>query len=156
MHLSQRLASQFTDIITHGDFAIGTSFKAQLCGVSWQKATEKVGNHNTIAALIFHIHYYTAGILKVLQGGMLEIRDKYSFDMPPIQSQQGWEKLLHIFFADATALADAISHISDEKLQAPFADGTYGDYFKNITSMMQHMYYHLGQIVLLKKLLNIS
>jgi len=35
----------------------------------------------SIAALTFHINYYVAGVLNVFQGGKLEIRDKYSFDM---------------------------------------------------------------------------
>ena len=35
-----------------------------------------------------------------------------------------------------------------------FVDQKYGDYQRNIDLMIEHAYYHLGQILILKKLLN--
>ncbi|HBC04915.1 MAG TPA: DUF1572 domain-containing protein, partial [Aequorivita sp.] len=40
----------------------------------------------------------------------------------------------------------------DEKLNEIFADEKYGTYQRNIEGMIEHCYYHLGQISLLKKL----
>ena len=34
-----------------------------------------------------------------------------------------------------------------------FVDEKYGTYLRNIDGMIEHAYYHLGQVVLIKKLL---
>jgi hypothetical protein len=39
------------------------------------------------------------------------------------------------------------------KLNEVFVDEKYGTYQRNIGGMIEHSYYHLGQIVLLKKIL---
>ena len=41
----------------------------------------------------------------------------------------------------------------EKKLWEPFGDGKYGDYFRNIQGVIEHAHYHLGQIVLVKKLI---
>ena len=45
-----------------------------------------------------------------LQGGPLDIRDKYSFDMPPITSAEDWEQLRDAFLGNAeTFIAATVS-----------------------------------------------
>lgn len=151
--LTTQLAQQFREAFLTRDFPVGTSFKLQLEAVNWQQATTKVANFNTIALLVFHIDYYLAGVLKVLKGGPLEIHDTYSFDLPEIRTEADWQQLLSKFWKNAESFADAVAQMPDEQLHLPFIDGKYGNYFKNITSMLEHSYYHLGQIVLIKKLL---
>ena len=149
---SAQLANRFREVILNGRWVANTNFKAQLSGVSWEQATRKVGSLNTIAALTFHIHYYIAGILKVFEGGALDIRDKYSFDMPPIQSQQDWDKLRDSLWRDAERFADLVEQMPEARLQAVFVDEKYGAYQRNIDGMIEHSYYHLGQISLIRKL----
>jgi hypothetical protein len=84
-------ASRLREVFLNGTWISGTNYKDQLTRVDWQLATQRVGSLNTLAALAFHIHYYVGGVLRVLQGGPLDIRDKYSFDMPPVESQADWE-----------------------------------------------------------------
>ena len=91
MTQSAQIAKRFREVILDGDWIAGTNLKAQLTNVTWEQATQKIGSLNSIASLTFHIHYYIAGILTVLEGGLLSISDKYSFDLPPIQSQEDWE-----------------------------------------------------------------
>jgi len=56
-------------------------------------------------------------------------------------------------WADAEKFASLAEKLSDEQLQAGFVDEKYGNYFRNLLGMIEHSYYHLGQIVLLKKLI---
>ena len=42
----------------------------------------------------------------------------------------------------------------EEELSQGFVDEKYGTYSRNIDGMIEHSYYHLGQIVLIKKLIN--
>ncbi|MGJ8593340.1 MAG: hypothetical protein ACSHXF_12375 [Aquaticitalea sp.] len=44
----------------------------------------------------------------------------------------------------------------DSQLNAVFVDAKYGTYLRNIDGMIEHSYYHLGQIVLIKKLLQLE
>lgn len=152
MPLSAQLARHFREVQLNGTW-VATNLKAQLSDVTWQQATTKIGSLNTIAALAFHINYYVAGIAQVLEGGSLDIRDRYSFDMPPIESQEDWENLLSKLWSDAERFAKLVERLSEEKLWSDFADEKYGSYYRNIQAMIEHSYYHLGQIVLLKKLL---
>lgn len=41
----------------------------------------------------------------------------------------------------------------EEKLNEDFVDKKYGTYLRNIDGMIEHSYYHLGQIVWIKKVI---
>lgn len=152
MQTPTQIAHRFREVVLDGDWVAGTNYKTQLSDVTWTQATQKVGDLNTIALLVFHINYYVAGILQVLEGGSLDIRDKYSFDLPPIQSAEEWEQLLDKFWTDAEKFAQRIAQMPQEKLQEVFVDAKYGTYQRNLDAMIEHCYYHLGQLVLIKKM----
>ncbi len=147
------MADQFREVQLSGTWVAATNLKAELSDVTWEQATTKIGSLNTIAALTFHINYYVAGIVQVLEGGSLDIRDRYSFDLPPIESEADWERLRNKTWRDAERFAALVERMPDEKLAEAFAGEKYGNYYRNIHAMIEHSYYHLGQIVLIKKLL---
>lgn len=153
MKSTEAIARRFREVILHGTWIANTNYKHQLAGLRWEIATAPVGALNTIAALAQHIHYYISGILNVFKGGSLDIKDKYSFDFPPLQSQKDWEHFLAKFWMEAEEFAGLVEQIPEEKLEAVFVDEKYGTYGRNIEAMIEHSYYHLGQIVLLKKML---
>lgn len=150
---STQLANRFREVILNGRWVANTNFKDQLNRLSWEMATKKIDSLNTIALLTFHIHYYISGVLKVLEGGTLDIRDKYSFDLKPITSQSEWDKLLNHLWTDAERFAVLIEQMPDSQLSEVFVDKKYGTYLRNIDGMIEHSYYHLGQIVMIKKLI---
>ncbi|HEX7869022.1 MAG TPA: DUF1572 domain-containing protein, partial [Chryseobacterium sp.] len=130
-----------------------TNFKDQLSDITLKQATTKIDSLNTIAMLTFHIDYYIAGLINVFEGGDLEIKDKYSFDLPPIQSQQQWEELLNKLWNDSEKFASLLERMPDSKMNEVFVDEKYDTYLRNIDGMIEHCYYHLGQITLIKKLI---
>lgn len=97
--------------------------------------------------------YYVDAALKVMQGKPLDVHDKYSFDHPPIQSQDDWEKLLEKVWTDAEELAALIEKMPESKLWDDFADAKYGNYYRNLQGIIEHCHYHLGQVVVVKKLI---
>ena len=149
---SAQIASRFREVILDGRWIANTNFKDQISGLDWQQATAKIGDLNTIALLTFHIHYYIAGILNVLRGGSLDIRDKYSFDMPPVASQDDWDHLRSRLWADAEAFAALVEQMPETQLDQTFVDEKYGTWRRNIDAMIEHAYYHLGQVTLLRKM----
>ena len=152
MNLPQQIAKQFRQVHLGGNWT-GVNLKENLLDVDWQQATTKVFSLNTIAALVFHINYYVSAVTEVLQGEPLTAHDKYSFDLPPIQSQEDWEKLLNKTWSDAENFIKLIEQLPESKLGDIFSEEKYGTYYRNIHGIIEHMHYHLGQIVLIKKIL---
>ena len=129
-----------------------SDLKSQLEGITWHEATTKVYGFNTIAILVFHLNYYVDATLKVLQGHPLDANDKYSFDCPPISSKEAWDSLVSKAFTDASTFTSLIEKLPETTLWENLADPKYGDYYRNIQGIIEHNYYHLGQIALIKKI----
>ncbi|MCW3091716.1 MAG: hypothetical protein JWP81_2785 [Ferruginibacter sp.] len=155
MSITEKIAKHFREVHFGGNWT-SVNLKETLTNVDWQQATTKVHSLNTIAALVFHINYYVSVVLKVLKGEPLNGHDKFSFDLPPITSQEDWDKLLNKTWSDAENLADLIQNMPESKLWDQFADEKYGDYYRNLTGLIEHTHYHLGQISLIKKIISQS
>lgn len=151
-----KIAHRFREVILNGTWIANTNFKEQLENSDWELVTSKVDSLNTIAVLAQHIHYYINGIKNVFKGGTLDIRDQYSFDFPPIDTQNKWDDFLMRFWDDAEEFAILIEQMPEEKLNQVFVDEKYGTYQRNIDAMIEHAYYHLGQTVLIKKMITES
>src|SRR5690606_39858421 len=84
--------------------------------ITWEQAIQKNENLNTIALLTIHINYYIKGVLNVFQGGDLEIKDQFSFDMPAIKSDKDWLKLVNELISNAEKLIEHIEIMDDNLL----------------------------------------
>ena len=152
METAKQLANRFREVLLDGRWIANTNLKEVLTDVTWEQANYKIRNLNTIAALTFHVNYYIDGILNVFRGGTLDIRDKFSFDAPEIQSQTDWEGRMNDLWRNAEEFAKHVESMSDEALGSTFIDEKYGTYRRNIEAMIEHSYYHFGQISLIKKM----
>ncbi len=154
MNKTTQLASRFREVMLNGRWVANTNLKEQLSQVSLQQAHVQVGKLNTIAALAFHINYYIEGINTFFEGGKLEIKDKYSFDLPSITSEAMWSAFTEQLCANAETFAAHVEKMPERQLEEVFVDKNYGDYQRNIEGMIEHGYYHLGQITLIRKLIS--
>ncbi len=152
MQVAQQIAKHLREVFS-GDNWTSVNMQETLDGVTWQAATTKFNDFNTIASLVFHINYYVTAALGVLKGAPLTAKDIYSFDHPPISTEEQWQQLLRETRAEAEHLASLIEQLPDAKLAETFAADEYGNFYRNLHGIIEHAYYHLGQIVLLKKLL---
>ena len=153
MENPNQLANRFKEVLLNGKWIANTNYKDQISSVSWEQATKKIGSLNTIAALAYHINYYISGILDVFEGGELVIRDKYSFEMPEIKSKEDWDHLLNEMWTNAEHFANHVENMTEEKLEDFFVKEEYGTYRRSIEGVIEHSYYHLGQISLIKKMI---
>ncbi|MEW7277415.1 DinB family protein [Aquimarina sp. 2201CG1-2-11] len=149
---NKTLANRLREVFLNGKWIANTNYKLQIEDLTWKQSIQQIQDLNTIAVLIYHVNYYLAGILNVFNGGKLEIRDKYSFDLPPITSEADWKNLVAEFLLNSEKFANHIENMEDSQLDAPFVDEKYGTYQKNIEGVIEHSYYHLGQISLIKKM----
>src|SRR6476619_5796800 len=132
MTRNEFIRNRIREVLLDGHWIANTNYKQQLLDINWKQATQKIGTLNTIAALTYHINYYLAGLLKVFQGGPLEIRDKYSFDLPEIKSEKDWEELVSQFLTNSEKFANEVAQIPDGKLDETFVEEKYGTYLRNI------------------------
>jgi len=153
MKKTEQLANRFREVILNGTWIANTNYKYLLENLDWKIAISEFESLNTISIIAQHIHYYVNGSKNVFNGGNLEIRDKYSFDFPIITSKNEWKAFLTKFWKNTESLAELIEQLPDEKLNLSFVDDQYGTYQRNIDGMIEHCYYHLGQIVLIKKII---
>lgn len=149
--LSSEIAQQFKAAHLEGSW-IASNLKSKLEDITLAEAKIKIGPVNTIQALAYHINYYIAGINQVLRGGSLDISDKYSFNIPTMETESDWQAFLRKMFTDAEDFTTLVSQLSDEQLHGPFADPKYGSMYKNIHAMIQHVYYHSGQVEIIKRM----
>jgi len=152
MNTPGQIAKHLREAYIGGNWT-GVNLKEKLDGVTWQQATTKLYNLNTIADLVFHVNYYVSAIIKVLEGGPLDAHDKYSYDYKHITSKEEWQELVNKAFAEAEQLAKLVEQLDESKLSEDFSDKKYGSYYRNLHGVIEHTYYHLGQISLIKKMI---
>lgn len=153
MSRNSALATRVREVFLNGKWIANTNFNEQLANISRDQALQKIGNLNTIALLTFHLNYYLHGLINVFNGGKLEIKDKYSFDLPELKEEKDWDELVHNFLQNAEKFAGYIETMDDNRLDQPFVDEKYGSYLRNIEGVIEHSYYHLGQVSLLRKMI---
>jgi uncharacterized damage-inducible protein DinB len=152
MNLPAHIAKHIRDVYNGGNWTT-SNLKEHLSDVTWQEATTKVYSFNTLATLVYHMGYYVTAVLKVLQGGPLDAKDIYSFDHPPIHSQEDWQQLLDKTWAEGELFASLVEQLPEALLWEDFSDKKYGTYYRNLQGIVEHTHYHLGQVVLIKKIL---
>jgi hypothetical protein len=152
MNPSHQLADHIRQAYFGGNWT-ASCLKKHLDGTMLQEVTDKVDSLNSIAALAYHIDYYLQAIMRVINGKPLDAHDKFSFDHPPFATQADWNDFLRKMWEDAEQFAERISSLSEEQLASTFVENKYGTYFRNIIGFLEHTHYHLGQIVVIKKLI---
>jgi hypothetical protein len=153
MSISQIMAAHLRQVHFGGNWTT-SCLRDQLAGVEWKAAVKGYNGFNSIATLTCHTTYYVDVLLRVLRGGPLDSKDEYSFQLPPINSQHDWERLLDRAWQNAESAAQLVEQLPDAKLTEDFVDVKYGTYYRNIAGTIEHMHYHLGQIALIKKLIS--
>lgn len=153
MKLSKSLALRAQEVLLDGQWIAGTNVHHEIKIINWENADQSLMGLNSIAALTYHLTYYLSGLNVVMQGGELTISDQFSFNFPDINTEQNWFKLIQTFLIEAQLFVNLVEALDDEKLNQPFVDQKYGSWLRNIEGVIEHSYYHLGQMVLINKLI---
>ncbi len=98
MNTPHHLAKHIRDVHFGGNWTC-TNLKDTLSDVTWQQATTKIDNFNSIATLVYHIHYFVLAANTVLTGLPLDSKDELSFNHPPITCESDWNQFLDEVFA---------------------------------------------------------
>jgi uncharacterized damage-inducible protein DinB len=153
MGLSETIVKRLRELFLDGHWITNTNYKEILTDTTKDEAIAKISDLNSLAELTYHVNYYLSGLNNVFNGGALEIRDKYSFDITPIETEEDWQRLVLDLINNAEAFINHVSSMSEENLHGPFIVEKYGSYLRNIEGVIEHAYYHLGQMVIIKKMI---
>ena len=153
MENSKKLSNRFREVMINGKWIANTNYNDQLSTLNFQQATKTIDSLNTIAILTQHVNYYISGLVEVFKGRPLLIRDADSFNFPKIDSEIDWTTCKAELLNNSKEFAKHVETMTDTELDAVFIKEEYGNYHRNIEGVIEHCYYHLGQISLIKKMI---
>lgn len=151
MNLPQQIATHIRDI-HFGNNWTDSDMKMVLSDVTWQEAMDSSLPCNSIALLVFHTNFYLRIVHKRINRDYTKFKHEDSLEMPNIASEADWQALLQQTWDDAEVFATAVEQMPEARLWEEISPSN-GIFYKHLHGVVEHNHYHLGQIVLVKKLL---
>ncbi|NIG55928.1 hypothetical protein [Chitinophaga sp. Cy-1792] len=152
MNLTERLAEHVQGIFSGGNWT-AVSIQQTLSDLSFEEATRQLPQFNSIALLTFHIGYYIKELRMMIDGAPLEAQDKLSWEMQPMHAAWQWDMLRNDTVHQGELLAKYVKEMPETRLWEYLGEKQYGDFYHNIHGIIEHTHYHLGQIVIIKKMI---
>ena len=85
-----------------------------------------------------------------IAGNEVAVDEHNGFDLPHLQTEDTGYSCRLITIFSSHELAVAIVHFDDAKLEEPLVNGGSSAY-KNMQGAVEHVHYHLGQMMIFKK-----
>lgn len=144
-----RILKQFAEL-QHGNHWTDNSFKEVLHGVDAEKAMKTIaGKTNSIWMLVTHVIYWRTSVVNRLTGS--DNPPPFSdFYLPNEANAETWHQALQDFEGAYHLLRNAIHHFNEDNLDKP-SPRKEQTYYELIIGCLQHDAYHLGQMMLIKK-----
>ncbi|MGI4738195.1 MAG: DinB family protein [Janthinobacterium lividum] len=116
-----------------------------------EATTQTAASPNTIAALVRHLAYWNRVMARRAQGQATEIGPDNGFNGPGLAKEVAWQALCTDLLHSGHELAAAVRSFPEARLAEPILP-KYSSAYKNLQGAVEHLHYHLGQIVVLKNL----
>ena len=152
MLLSHKMAEHLWEF-HFGNNWPGPDLRSALDDITWQEATSRIYDLNTIAMLVYHLNYYITALNRAMRGEVLDYEDNISFNHPPIETPQDWHELTSRVLSEAEESSDLIRAMPEDKIWQALPEKNSGNFFRLISGITEHCYYHLGQIIVIKKII---
>lgn len=154
MNLKQHIANHLIEV-HRGNNWTDVNITDLLKGVQWQQAAVLAPfSPNSIAMLLHHITYWNRIVAQRGQGIRPILTKANWMDVPAITSAQQWEALKQDNLVSAEALATVIEGYDEGSLFSPILTD-HASAYKNFQGQVEHVHYHLGQMVMIKKQLDL-
>lgn len=155
MKINEEIARQLLEMYNGSNWT-EVCLKSTLSDVSFSEATTltRASKHN-IAEITHHITYYVRVVEHRLLGTNFDPSHAESFRLKNLEGDIDWQQQLSLLEHAIQDLADAVTKMDDSRMGdalKPTGDSVY----KSLHGVIEHCYYHLGQIVSVKKLLRSS
>lgn len=121
--------------------------------VTMKEATYKtIASPNTIAALLQHLTFWNRVIVKRINGIAVAEPADNGYFVPELLDEADWQQLKADNLKSAHELAAAIRQFDVDALEQPILP-EHSTAYRNLQGSVEHVHYHLGQMVILKKLI---
>lgn len=148
-----KLISQHLTDVHNGDNWTEVNIANTLADLSYiEAAASTPASVNTIASLLHHISFWNRAVAQRALGIVPAVGADNGFAMAEIQNEAEWKALQEDNIRSAEELATAIRLFDQEKLALPLLPG-HSSAYKNFQGQVEHVHYHLGQMVMIKKFL---
>lgn len=152
MDLRIALAENTIEVYEGGNWT-DVNIKDTLADVDYIEASTIVdGYANTIASLVHHITFYNQVVKSRLYGIYDTIPAANGFDVKDVKGPEEWYGLQKDSLRSAQDLAVAIQSFPLDKLFTPTKNKDV-TFYKMLQGLTEHTHYHLGEIVVLKKII---
>jgi uncharacterized damage-inducible protein DinB len=137
-----------------GDPWIEINLRGTLDGVSAKAAAKNIGSLNSIWQIVNHVIHWRETLLKRMKGQSAPTPANNFFEPVTDISEQAWTETLNRLQSSQEALLEylAANEEADPDEKPP---GQQYNRYELIEGMLQHDVYHLGQVVLIKKMTGI-
>ncbi len=154
--LIQNIVSQFQDI-QEQELWLDENFKKKIDNLSDELAFERpLSDLHSVAELISHILVWRKETILKLNGksANLTIESPENWLPNEVLKETGWKKLKADFYNSQKEIIELIENKSDDYLEKECAAGYKFKYL--IEGLIHHDLYHLGQIGIVIKFLNLK
>ncbi|MDN3723804.1 DinB family protein [Aequorivita sp. SDUM287046] len=151
MNETERIQTLFTDLY-HGHPWLDVTLQDTLSRITATQANQRpISDGNTIWEIVNHLIAWRQNVLKRVQGEVLQTPSNNYIKRIEDDSKEAWQQTLEalettqkewLYFLNTFNEADFVKEYSVNKLT----------YYQHIHGIIQHDAYHLGQIVLLAKM----
>lgn len=147
----QRIIHLFENTFT-GNAWHGPAVMEVLSDLTVEETLNKIGNSHTIAELVEHMITWRQFVVKKLEGDALyDVTEAENFRSVSTITEKDWKATLERLQLSQDTLLSLLKSITDEKLNEIVGKRDY-NYYTLLHGIIQHDIYHLGQIVLMRKL----
>ena len=152
MNIKHQIAQHLVDVHRGGNWT-DVNITDTLKGISWQQAsTITPFSPNSIAMLLHHITFWNRVVAQRGLNIVPSINKENGMNVPPILDDKDWLFLKKDNLHSAEELATVIEGYDLNNLFNPILTG-HNSAYKNFQGQVEHVHYHLGQIVMIKKYL---
>ena len=143
------------DGVLNGDPWHGDPLWKILQGIPAQTAAARpLPYTHTIWELVSHMTFWEGVVTKRLAGLRAGLVEEMNFPPTPAATEENWQKTLDDFRASNRAFREALAKLDPAKLEQLTVAGKR-TYYDEAHGIIEHHVYHLGQIAMLKKALDI-
>ena len=153
MEEKQRVSKLFSDLYD-GNAWIDVTIVRTLKNInSGQAFSRPVAKLNSIWEIVNHLISWRETVLKRMQGEIVEEPKNNYFEPVKNNSEDAWSVTLKRMEESQQLWLEFLSKFNNQDLGKFYVQSKY-TYYDLIHGILQHDAYHLGQIVLLKKLVS--
>jgi len=152
MSESKRISNLYQSIY-NGNPWLEVNLDNTLKNITAEQAYRKINpNLNTIWEIVNHLIQWRRNILERMQGEVIKTPD-HNYFVPVLDpSEAAWEQSLQTLAKSQDSWNAFFEDFNDADLAKIYVNNGH-TYYEHLHGIIQHDVYHLGQIVILKKLL---